>query len=107
MQHMASNEQPPYPYSQQQPHYASHMAQQEQIPQQQQRDQQDSYAQESEGDEYDHSGPPKKKRRRQALSCTGIFIPHSFFLSVTDFFFSHRLLPSPLSFDDIRFFIIS
>ncbi|PFH53251.1 hypothetical protein AMATHDRAFT_1324 [Amanita thiersii Skay4041] len=54
----------PRHYSQGQLHTVHHLgAQREAIP---------LYAvPESEADELDHQGPPKKKRRRQALSCTG------------------------------------
>jgi hypothetical protein len=64
------------------PHYASHPGQQDQpashlsVPP---REMEGYGGIDSEAEDLDQHGPPKKKRRRQALSCTGndsSFVPH-------------------------------
>ncbi|KAF9465521.1 hypothetical protein BDZ94DRAFT_1189361 [Collybia nuda] len=52
------------------PHFASHGGQQEHHVLGGRRAS-EVYGLDSEGDEIEQQGPPKKKRRRQALSCTG------------------------------------
>ena len=90
-QHMSTEHPSSYPYSGAS-HYAPHTAQQQQqqesasssqvmgIPQ---RDSAVYGAGDSEADEAGHQSPPKKKRRRQALSCTGDYF-HSFVSSTAD-----------------------
>ena len=77
-QHMSSEHPPSFPYSRTS-HYAPHTGQQQQqesatssqIMGAPQRDLATYVAEDSEADEAGHQSPPKKKRRRQALSCTG------------------------------------
>ena len=81
-QHISTEHPSSYPYSGTS-HYAPHTGQQQQqesatssqvmgVPQ---RDSATYGAGDSEADEAGHNSPPKKKRRRQALSCTGDYFP--------------------------------
>ena len=91
-QPISSDHPSPYPYSGA-PHYVPPTGQQQQqesiSPSQimgaPQRDPAIYGAGDSEADEAGHQSPPKKKRRRQALSCTG------------DYFTLHVVCPLPLT----------